>query len=195
MKTDSEIQKDVMDELQWEPLLKASEIGVAVKNGIVTLSGTVDSYWKKVSAETAAKKVAGVKAVAEDIEIKLSSFGKKNDTELAEAVFNALKWESTVPDEKVKIKVENGWVTLDGEVEWEFQRNDARRAIENMVGVTGVTNNITLTKKVNPTDIKQRIGSAFQRSATIDSEKIHINIDGSRDAFRKSAFLGGEKRR
>jgi len=179
MKTDSEIQKNVMDELQWEPLLKASEIGVAVKNGIVTHSGTVDSYWKKVSAETAAKKVAGVKAVAEDIEVRLSSFGKKNDTELAEAVINALKWESTVPDEKIKIKVEKGWVTLDGEVEWEFQRKDARGAIENMTGVTGVTNNLTLAKKVSTTDIKQKISSAFQRSATVDSDKINISINGN----------------
>lgn len=179
MKTDSEIQRNVMDELNWEPSLKATEIGVAVKDGVVTLSGTVDSYGKKLSAEAAAKKVIGVKAVAEDIEVKLSSSGKRNDTEIATAVLNALKWNYSVPDEKIKVRVENGWVTLEGDVEWEFQKNAARRAVENLVGVVGVFNIINVSPKIKPTDIKQKISAAFHRSATIDSEKVSITTDGS----------------
>lgn len=180
MKTDSEIQKNVMEELKWEPFLKASEIGVAVKNGIVTLSGTVDTYGKKVSAEKAAKRVAGVKAVAEDIEVKLSSGGKRNDTEIAEAVLNALKWHSAVQEDKIKIKVEDGWVTLEGNVEWEFQRSAARTSVEHLMGVVGISNNIKIVPSLSATEVKRKISSAFQRSATVDSEKINIAVDGSK---------------
>jgi len=180
MKTDLEIQKNVMEELKWEPFLNASEVGVAVKNGVVTLSGTVDSYAKKISAEKAAKRVMGVKAVAEDIEVKLVSGTKKNDTEVAETVLNTLKWHSAVEENKIKIKVENGWVTLEGEVEWEFQRNAAKTAIEGLTGVLGIFNNIKIKPTITATDIKQKINSAFHRSATIDSEKIMVNVMGSK---------------
>lgn len=179
MKTDLEIQKDVMDEIEWKPFLKASEIGVAVKNGIVTLSGTVNTYRKKIAAEEAAKSVAGVKAVAEDIEVKRLFGGKKTDTDIAEAVLSALKWNSSVEEDKLKVKVENGWVTLEGETEWEYQRNSARRAVEDLLGVVGLTNNIKIATKINPVDIKQKINSAFQRSATIDSERINIKAEGN----------------
>lgn len=178
MTTDSEIQKNVMDELIWEPSLNASEIGVAVKDGVVTLSGTVDSYTKKLSAERATKRVVGVKAVAEDIVVKLSGVGKKTDSEVAIAVLNALKWDYSVPDDKLKVRVENGWVTIEGDVEWEFQKEAARKAIENLSGVVGVFNIITISPKVKPTDIKQKISSAFHRSATIDSGKINIVTNG-----------------
>ncbi len=179
MKTDLEIQKDVMDELRWSPLLKASEIGVAVKNGIVTLSGTVDTYGKKITAETAAKNVADVKAVAEDIEVKISDFGKKNDTEIAQAVLNALKWHSAVVEDKIDLKVENGWVTLEGEVEWEFQKNAAKSSIENLFGVRGITNNINVKPSVSATDISKKIKAAFHRSATVDAERINLEAKGS----------------
>lgn len=179
MKTDSEIQKNVMEELKWKPFLKASEIGVAVKKGVVTLSGTVDTYRKKIEAEAAAKKVIGVKAVAEDIEVKLSSNGKRNDTDIAEAVLNALKWNSSVQDDKIKVKVEDGWVTLEGEAEWEYQKHSARYAVENLLGVVGLTNNIKIISKINPVDIKQKISSAFLRSATIDSERINVKTTGN----------------
>ena len=178
MKTDLEIQKDVMEELKYEPFLKATEIGVAVKNGVVTLSGTVDSYGKKVIAEKATKRVSGVKAVAEAIEVKLSSTGKRNDTEIAEAVLNALKWHSALREDKIKVKVENGWVTFEGEVEWEFQRNSARIMVEQLQGVVGITNNIKVTEKLTSFDILQKISSAFHRSATVDAEKVNIIVDG-----------------
>ena len=180
MRTDSEIQKDVMDEFRWEPLLNASEIGVAVKHGIVTLTGSVDTYTKKLAAENAAKNVLGVKAVAENIEVKLTSYGKRNDTEIAEAVLNALKWHTAVKEDKIKIKVEDGWVSLDGEVEWEFQKTAARSTVENLTGVVGITNNIKIKPQVAGTDIKKKISAAFHRSAMLDSEKITIDVVGGK---------------
>ena len=180
MKTDLEIQKDVMDEFRWSPLLNASEIGVAVKNGIVTLSGTVDSYKKKVEAEKSAKCVSGVRAVAEDIEVKFLTSSKKNDTEVAQAVLNALNWNSAVPKDKIKIKVEDGWVTLEGDVEWDYQRNSVRKAVENLLGVRGITNYIKVKPTVAPSEIKQKISAAFQRSASVDASKVHLEIEGSK---------------
>ncbi len=178
MKTDAEIQKDVMDELKWVPLLKSTEIGVAVKNGVVTLSGIVDTYGKKVSAEKAATRVTGVKAVAEDIEVKTSGTGKRTDTEIAETVLNALKWHSAMQEGKIKVKVDNGWVTMEGEVEWAFQRNAARTMVEDLLGVTGIINNIKVVPKLSANEVKSKISSAFHRSATVDSEKINISVDG-----------------
>ncbi|OFY87415.1 MAG: ornithine aminotransferase [Bacteroidetes bacterium RIFCSPLOWO2_12_FULL_35_15] len=180
MKSDSEIQKDVMEELRWEPLLNASEIGVAVKNGIVTLSGTVNTYSKKLAAEEAAKRVMGVKAVAIDIEVKIALLGKKTDADIAEAVISALKWHTSVPDEKIKVKVENGWVTLDGQLEWEYQRIAAKNAVNNLTSVAGVTNNIKIVSTIKTTDVKNKIAAAFQRSATVDAERIKILAEGSK---------------
>lgn len=180
MKTDNQIQEDVMEELKWQPFLKASEIGVAVKNGIVTLSGHVDSYSKKLAAENAAKKVAGVKAVAEEIEVGISPSFRKTDAEIAEAVLSALKWHTAVQEEKIKIKVEDGYVKLEGEVEWEYQRATAKTAIENLAGVRFVTNLITVKPKISPSDIRSKINAAFHRSATVDSSKIKVEVDGAK---------------
>jgi osmotically-inducible protein OsmY len=179
MKSDIEIQKDVMEEIKWEPFLNASEIGVAVKNGIVTLSGMVDKYSKKASAEKAAKRVEGVKAVAEEIQVGFSPSYRKTDTEVAEAVITALKWHTAVQEEKIKIKVEDGIVKLEGEVEWEYQRTNAKTAIENLTGVRSVINLINVKPKVTTTDIKQKISSAFHRSATIESGRIMVEVNGS----------------
>ncbi len=180
MKTDLEIQNDVQEELKFQPFLKSSEVGVAVKDGIVTLSGIVDTYSKKISAENATKKVEGVTAVVQNIEVKLASSGKKTDVDIAEAVRNNLKWSSTVPYENLKVIVENGWVTLEGETEWEYQKRSAENIIENLSGVMGVINNIKLSPKLNPTEIKQKIHAAFIRSASIDSEKINIEVNGNK---------------
>ncbi|HVX00806.1 MAG TPA: BON domain-containing protein [Candidatus Babeliaceae bacterium] len=180
MKSDDQIQKDVMDQLKWEPFLKASEVGVAVRNGIVTLSGQVDSYYKKLSAEAAAKKVSGVKAIAEDIQIGVSPLYARTDTEIAEAILNALKWHTAVQDEKVKIRVENGHVTLQGEVDWDFQRTNVRKAIESLAGVKSITSLITVKPKVTSAGIQQKIESAFQRAASINSRKIKVDVIGSK---------------
>lgn len=193
MKNDYQIQEDVMEELKWEPFLKASEIGVAVKNGIVTLSGHVDSYSQKLAAENAAKKVIGVKAVAEDIKVGISPGYRKTDAEIAEAVLDALKWHSAVQEEKIKIKVEDGNVKLDGEVEWEYQRTMAKTAIVNLAGVRSITNLITIKPKVSPSDIQKKINAAFHRSATVDSSKVEVEVDGSRVTLRGTVRSIAEK--
>ena len=193
MKTDSQIQEDVMDQLKWEPFLNASQIGVAVKNGIVTLSGQVDTYPKKLATENATKKIAGVKAIAEDIQIGVSPAYNKTDTEIAEAVVNALKWHTAVMEEKIKIKVENGNVRLEGEVEWEFQRKNAESAIENLTGVRSVMNLITVKPKVTASGINQKITAAFERSATIDAGKITPEVIGSRVTLRGKVRSFAEK--
>lgn len=180
MKTDIEIQKNVMDELKWQPFLNSSEIGVAVKNGIVTLSGIVDSFSKKLSAERAAKKVAGVRAIAEDIQICVSPAYWRTDAEIAEAVLNALKWHSAVPDEKIKIKVEDGNVTLEGELEWEYQRVNARTAIQNLSGVRSVINLITVKPRLSAFELEQKISAAFRRNATVDASKVNVSTVGSK---------------
>jgi osmotically-inducible protein OsmY len=184
MKSDIEIQKDVMAQLKWEPFLNASAIGVAVKNGVVTLSGNVDSYSKKVLAEKAAKRISGVKAIAEDIQIGVSPAYAKTDTEIAVAVLNALKWHTGVQEEKVKIKVENGIVTLEGEVDWEYQRSNAKMAIENLTGVRLVVNSIIVKPKVMPSDIEKKITAAFHRHATMDAENIIAQVNGSKVTLR-----------
>lgn len=176
MKSDMKIQEDVQAELRWEPYLQSTEIGVAVKNGIVTLSGKVDAYSKKVAAERAAKRVSGVKAVAEEIEVGLPTPSKRTDTELAEAILNALRWHTAVQEDKIKISVEDGHVKLEGQVDWEYQRNNAKNAIEYLMGVKSVNNLITVKRLVSPADIQQKIQSAFQRSATVDASHVTAEV-------------------
>lgn len=188
MKTDVQIQKDVMDELKWQPFLHSSEIGVAVKDGVVTLSGQVDTYGKKLSAENAAKKVIGVKAVAEDIQVGISPAYRKTDTEIAGAVINALKWHTAIPEDSIKIKVEDGVVRLEGEVEWDFQRTSAKNAVQYLTGVRSVINLIVVRPKLNAEDLERKIRAAFHRSATIDSEKVAVDVIGSK------AILSGKVR-
>jgi osmotically-inducible protein OsmY len=180
MKNDLEIQNDVMDEIRWEPSLNPSEIGVAVKEGIVTLSGQVDSFFKKQTAEKAAKRVKGVKAIAEDIQIGVSPSYKRTDADIAAAVVNALKWHTAVQEEKITVKVENGIVRLDGEVEWEYQKKNAKAAVENLSGVIAVANLIRIKPKLAASNIEQKISEAFQRNAAIDANKINVNVEGNR---------------
>ncbi|MBO9201972.1 MULTISPECIES: BON domain-containing protein [Niastella] len=178
MKSDIEIRKDVMDQLMWEPILNESEIGVFVKHGIVTLYGKVDTYSKKVAAEQAVKKVAGVKAVAEEIQVGIATEFHRTDTEIAEAVLHALSWNILVPDESIEVKVEDGYVSLNGEVDWDYQRQAAIKAIDNLAGIKMVNNFITIRPSITPANIKEKIAAAFERSATIDSGKINVEVDG-----------------
>lgn len=180
MKTDYQVQKDVLEQLNWEPMLNASEIGVTAKNGVVTLSGIVDTYTKKMVAEKAAKKVSGVKAIALDLQVGVSPIFKKSDSEIAEAVLNALKLHMAVQDKNIKIKVENGIVTLEGTVEWEYQRKAAKDAIENLPGVRDVFNYITIKSLLTASDIEKKITEAFQRNAAFDAEKINVQTVGSK---------------
>lgn len=193
MKTDYQIQQDVIDQLKWEPILHASEIGVALKDGVVTLSGIVDSFNKKIVAEKAAKKVSGVKAIAMDIQVGVSPVFKRTDSEIAETILNALRLHTSVQEDKIRIKVEDGLVTLEGEVEWEYQRKAARNAIENLPGVRNVLNYIIVKPKVVATDIEQKINSAFHRSATIDAEKIIVETLGSKVILKGTVRSIAEK--
>ncbi len=188
MKTDTEIQKHVMDELKWEPILNASEIGVAVKNGIVTLSGTLDSYFKKDEAENAAKRVSGVRAVASDIEVASPLSPPKTDTEIARMITDSLKYNSAVNEDKIKIKVDNGWVTMEGEVDWEYQKEAVRTAIKNISGVKGMANLIRIKAAVTAKDVQKKIAAAFQRHANLDADKIQVEISGNK------AILSGKVR-
>lgn len=193
MKTDAEIQHDVQDELKWEPYLQASQIGVGVNHGIVTLSGEVDSYSKKLRAEEAAKRVSGVAAVVQEIDVKLSAFGKRTDADIAEAALNALKWNTIVPHEKLQVKVENGWITLDGETEWEYEKTAARRSVEHLSGVKGVTNRVNVAPRTSSGEIKQKIHAAFVRSAAVDSEKIHVETNGNKVVLKGTVRSLAEK--
>lgn len=180
MKTDLQIQADVMAQLKWEPLLTANEIGVAVKNSVVTLAGTVDTFSKKIAAEAAARKIAGVKGIALDIDVIPTHSTKRNDSQIAEAVVNALRWDTKVPDEKINASVEDGWVTLEGVVDWEFQIAAAFDAVKNLLGVRGVTNLTKIVPKIQAGEIRQKIAAAFERIATLEAERIKIDTIGSK---------------
>jgi osmotically-inducible protein OsmY len=193
MKTDIEIQKDVIDQLKWEPFLNAAEIGVSVKNGVVTLSGQVDTYSKKVLAEKASKKVSGVKAIAEDIQVGLTPSYRKSDAEVAEAAVNALKWHTMIPEDRIKVSVEDGNVKLEGEVEWEYQRNQAKTAVENLMGVRFVTNLVSVKPKITPYELQQKITASFQRSANIDAARISAEVIGSKVTLRGKVRSFAEK--
>lgn len=178
MKTDAQIKMDVLDELKWQPNVDETQIGVIVENGVVTLSGVVNDYSKKTAAERAAKRVSGVKAVAEDIEVKYGESYKKTDKEIAKAVVNALEWNASVPDDKITVKVEDGWVYLNGEVEWSYQRDAAKRTVEHLLGVKHVANNISIKQTVKATDIKEEIKKAFERAADLEAKNIIVEVDG-----------------
>ena len=179
MKTDFQIQQDLLDELKWEPLLNSSEIGVSVKNGVVTLSGTVSSYAHKMTAEKVAKKISGVLAIAEDIQVGPSP-GEKSDSDIAQAIVSAFKWHSTIPEDRISVKVENGYVQLTGDVDWGYQRNIIVDSVKNIGGVRSISNLIAVKPILQPTDVKEKISASFQRHAAIDAGNISIKVTGGK---------------
>jgi len=191
---DEAIQKDVLDELKWNAYVRPNEIGVSVKDGIVTLTGWVDSYMKKIAAEEAAHRVPGVKAVANDIEVRLLSSDERTDADLAAAVLNALKWDAAIPTGKIDVTVSKGWVTLKGEVEFAFQKRDAERAVHRLTGVKGVTNLITVTSHVSPSELKQQIEKALVRNAQTDASHITVEMQGSKAILRGTVRSYAEKK-
>lgn len=181
MKTSTQLQKDVIEELRWDISTRDCEIGVAAKDGVVTLSGEVSSYSKKLAAERAAERVSGVRAIAEELTVKLPSSSKRSDTELAHIALNALKWDIDVPDDKIQLKVENGWITMDGSVRSHFDRSAAERAVRNLTGVRGITNRITIEGvTVQPDDVVRKIKAALHRSAELDSNNIIVETMNGR---------------
>ena len=178
MKTDSEIERDVKAELGWNSDLKSTDIAISVKNGVVTLAGFVPRYIDKYEAEKAAKRVAGVLAVANDIEIRLPAVDERPDPEIAREVVTALKNQLPFSHERIKAVVRNGWVTLEGDVEWQYQRLTAERAVRPLKGVKGIINDIKTKPRVEPSDIKQKIQEAFRRSAEVDANQITVETSG-----------------
>jgi len=193
-RTDEEIQADVLEELKWDSRVQPNEIGIMVKDGIVTLMGWVDSYWKKIAAEEAARRVRGVKAIANDIEVRLPGSAERTDTDLAKAVLNALRWEAAIPADKLEVTVSQGWVTLKGEVEYGFQKRLAERVVERLSGVKGVTNLITVKPHVMPTDLKQSIERALVHNAEIDARNITVEVEGSKVILRGTVRSYAEKK-
>lgn len=180
MKTDIEIQKNVIDELQWDPVLQSAQIGVTVKDGIATLMGYVANFSQQQAAENAAKRVKDVRAVAMDLVIKLPHDQQRTDTDLAAAALNALKWSSFVPEDMIMLKVDNGWITMEGEVEWQFQKESAYHAVRDLIGVYGVINRIKVRPKITPVIVKDVIKKALERSADVEASGINIMTDGGR---------------
>ena len=179
-RTDEQIQCDVLAELKWEPRVRPTEIGVMVKDGVVTLTGWVDSYPKRWAAEEAAHRVRGVRAVANDIEVRLPGDAERTDADIAAAAARVLEWHALVPKNQIKTTVSKGWVTLTGEVEWQFQRDEAERVVRNLLGVKGVINQITVKPQVTPSGLKEKIEEALLRSAKTDAERITAEVQGSK---------------
>ncbi len=198
MKTNVELQKDVMHELQYEPVLKSAstEIGVTAKDGTITLVGQVDSYTKKLAAEQAAKRVKGVKVVALDIQVVLPGVHTHSDSDIAQAVSQALKWNSAVEEDRLKVKVENGWIYLEGEVNWSYQKTLAEKSVENLKGIKGVINRMTIVpdKKVDQQQLKREINAAFHRNATLDANTITMDVSGNQVILHGQVRSWAEKK-
>jgi len=192
-RTDEQIQHDVLAELKYEPRVAPNEIGVAVKDGVVTLTGWVDSYLKRWAAEDAAHRVRGVKAVANDIEVRLPTAAERTDADLAAAAVRALQWDAFVPVDKIDVTVSKGWVTLKGEVEWQVQKEDAERAVRRLSGVRGVSNLIVVKPRATPTLLKEKIQQALVRSAQLDAQRITVEIDGSKAILKGTVRSWAEK--
>jgi osmotically-inducible protein OsmY len=180
MKSDRELQIDVLDELRWEPGVNATDIGATVKDGVVTLEGTVDSFAEKWAAEKAVKRLPGVKALAVELEVRLPGSCERNDADIARTAKNVLEWDVLVPHDRIKVTVENGRITLEGEVYWQFQRSAAERAVLRLTGVKGVTNQITIKPKVAPIEVKEKIEAALKRNATLDAQQIKVQAEGGK---------------
>jgi osmotically-inducible protein OsmY len=197
MKSDIEIREDVLEEIRWDPQLTgiAPQIGVAVSDEVVTLSGSVDFYFQRLAAENAAQRVAGVKVVAVDIEVRGAGASEPmSDTRIGEAVRNALTWHSAVNEDLINIKVDNGWVYLEGTVHWDYERKAAEKAVENILGVKGVINTVSIkTQVVEPVAIKNAIRSAFQRNAVVDAAGISVDVSESTVKLTGSVRSWAEK--
>jgi osmotically-inducible protein OsmY len=191
--TDLELKKKVEDELNWEPSVNAAEIGVAVKSGIVTLSGNISSYWQKFSAERAAARVSGVKAVVNELEVRLPTSSERTDEDIARAAVNHLNWAVSVPADRIKVTVSKGWITLAGTVEWNYQRVAAENAVRHLIGVKGVSNLIEVKPQVSKGEVKAAIEAALKRSAELDASRITVETDGDRVILRGTVRSWAER--
>lgn len=179
MKTDLQLKNDVLAELDWDPAVKATDIGVIVKDGVVTLTGHLASYAEKHAAERAAQRVKGVKALALEMVVSLASANERTDADIAQAAEHALEWNVLVPDDKIRPIVEKGWITLHGEVAWDYQRRAAEKGMRNLLGVVGISNLIKVKPQVTPADVKKSVQAALERQADREAKRIEITVEGS----------------
>jgi osmotically-inducible protein OsmY len=193
MKADAQLKADVSAELDWEPSINASHVGVAVDNGVVTLTGHLDTFAEKFAVERAVQRVQGVRAIALELDVKLEPGHKRSDSEIAAAAESALKWHSLVPEEKIQVKVEKGWVTLKGEVDWDYQRRSAEQAVHPLTGVVGVSNTITLKSRTTPTNVANRIREALTRHAEREARHIEVIVNGSAVTLRGNVDSWAER--
>jgi osmotically-inducible protein OsmY len=191
--TDLELKRNVESELDWEPSVNAAEIGVAVKDGIVTLTGHVQSYWQKIAAERAASRVSGVKAVANELEIRLPASSERTDEDIARAAVNALAWSVSVPADRIKVKVSKGWITLEGTVEWKYQKAAAEKAVRDLTGVKGVVNLVEVKPRASTVEVKAAIEAALKRSAEVDASRITVEADGDKVILRGTVRSWSER--
>jgi osmotically-inducible protein OsmY len=194
MKSDRQLKQDVTDELAWEPAVNDTEIGVEVKHGIVTLSGHLHSYAEKYAAERAVQRVSGVKGMAMELDVKLLDIGKRNDTDIAAAARQALEWNALIPQERIKVKVERGWITLSGEVEHGYQHSAAQKAVRDLQGVTGVSDQIVIKPEISGSDIKTKIEAALYRRAIAEAQAITITVSGGKVTLKGSIPTWSERR-
>jgi len=179
MKTDADLKRDVSAELAWDPAVRSTAIGVAVKDGVVTLTGHIDTFAEKHAVSRAVQRVAGVKAVALELDVRLSPDHKRTDTDIATSAEHALKWNTSIPVDAIRLTVDHGWVTLRGELEWDYQRRSVEKAIRPLIGVVGITNEIKLRARPQASDLARNIESALLRQAIREARQIHVDIDGS----------------
>jgi len=184
MKSDSQLKADVMAELAWDPAVDANGIGVMVKSGVVTLTGHLSTYAEKHAVEKAVRRVAGVRGIAVELDVKLSLAHKRSDSEIAQSAIAALGWNALVPSERVKVEVDNGWVTLTGELNWYYQSANAEQSIRSLTGVRGLTNNISIKPPVSSSDIVSQISAALTRQAEREAKQISIAVEGSAVTLR-----------
>jgi osmotically-inducible protein OsmY len=177
---DKLLRQEIIDELDFDPTIEAAHIGVAVDDGVVTLTGHVKSYAEKIAAERAVKRVKGVKGIAEEIEVRYAGEKKTADDQIARRALDILAWDTTIPDDKVQVKVQNGWVTLSGDVDWQYQKDSAQRAVRRLSGVIGISNMIAVKPNVTAMDVKLKIESAIKRSAELDAQSIRVSTSGSK---------------
>ncbi len=194
MKTDKQLQQDVLDDLRWDPSVDASKIGVTANNGVVTLTGSVPTYFQKQNGERVAKRVSGVRAVANDIEVRLPTATEKTDSDIASATLHALKWDAAVPDEKITVGVSKGWVTLDGSVDWNYQREAAEKAVATLVGVKGVSNRVSVAPHVKSKEVMSEIKAALHRYADVEARNIQIDSIDSTITLRGQVRSWAERK-
>lgn len=197
MKTDIELQRDVLDELEWEPTINAAEIGITVEAGVIALAGRVESYPEKWTAARIAKRVQGVKAVANDIQVRPPGSHKRTDPDIARTAVTALSWDLQVPHDRVKVSVSDGWVTLEGKVDWQYQKTAAEEAVRYLSGVKGVSNLVTIRPAVKPRpapkEVKAKIEAALKRSAELDAQRITVETKGGKVILRGTTHSWAER--